>query len=393
MEEEKPVLMLCPKPLYPLRDGGCVAMYAIWHGLRLYNREVEILTATSYKHPFRPADLLPDMRMEGVEIDLKIRPWRALKNLFSRRSYILERFYSEELAQRLREMLQAKSYAWIQIESLFMAPYIPLIRQYTRVKVVVRPANVEHEIWTRLAKQAFGLKKWYYKLLAKRLKREEIDWLNRADAVLPLTGRDTAEFRRLGVKVPLHTLSVGMADTLAPVEMDPEFPSIFYIGALNWLPNVEGIDWFLKKVWPRIHHRCPDLTFYLAGRYMPARLRNLRMDKIVVMGEVEDAKMFMASKGVMVVPVLSGSGIRIKIMEGMVAGRPVVTTTMGAEGLDYAAGENIWIADTAEAFADAVVYAVTHREEAERVGGNGRQLMLEHHNIEKLTAELIAYCQ
>ncbi|MDE5703242.1 MAG: hypothetical protein K2H70_00285, partial [Bacteroidales bacterium] len=125
MEEEKPVLMLCPKPLYPLRDGGCVAMYAIWHGLRLYNREVEILTATSYKHPFRPADLLPDMRMEGVEIDLKIRPWLALKNLFSRRSYILERFYSEELAQRLREMLQAKSYAWIQIESLFMAPYIP----------------------------------------------------------------------------------------------------------------------------------------------------------------------------------------------------------------------------------------------------------------------------
>lgn len=393
METEKPILMLCPKPLYPLRDGGCVAMYAIWHGLRLFGREVDILTAASYKHPFEPNDLPAGMRISGVEIDLRLRLWRAFKNLFSRRSYILERFYSTGLADRLREKLQENDYAWIQIESLFMAPYIPLIRACTGTKVVVRPANVESEIWRRLSRKAFGLKRLYYKLLAKRLEREEIAWLNRADLVLPLTDRDTATFRRLGVVAPMHTLSVGMADTLAPVEVEPEYPSIFYIGALNWLPNIEGIDWFLKKVWPHIHRRCPDLTFYLAGRYMPSRLRNLRMDKVVVMGEVEDAKTFMASKGVMVVPVLSGSGIRIKIMEGMVAGRPVVTTTMGAEGLDYTPGKDLWIADTEEAFAEAVEYAVTHREEAEQVGDNGRRLMLEHHNIEKITAQLIAYCR
>lgn len=393
MENEKPVLMLCPKPLYPLRDGGCVAMYAIWHGLRLYGRDVEILTAYSYKHPLEQADLPAGMRISGVELDLRIRPWKALKNLFSRRSYILERFHSEVLADRLHEKLQAADYAWVQIESLFMAPYIPLIRACTKAKVVVRPANVESEIWSRLARKAFGLKKWYCKLLAKRLQKEEIAWLNRADLVLPLTDRDAATFRRIGVTVPVKTLSVGMADTLAPVEIEPEYPSIFYIGALNWMPNVEGIDWFLKKVWPHIHRRCPDLTFYLAGRYMPSRLRNLRMDKVVVMGEVEDAKTFMASKGVMVVPVLSGSGIRIKIMEGMVAGRPVVTTTMGAEGLDYQDGRDLWIADTEEAFAAAVEYAVTHREEAEQVGENGRRLMSTHHNIEKITARLIEYCR
>ena len=393
METEKTVLMLCPKPLYPLRDGGCVAMYAIWHGLNLYNREVDILTAFSYKHPLDLTDLPAGMQISGVELDLRPRLFKALKNLFSRRSYILERFQSAEMATLLREKLQQTDYAWIQIESLFMTPYIPLIRQYTAAKIVVRPANVESEIWMRLARKAFGLKKWYYQLLAKRLQRDEILWLNRADLVLPLTDRDTATFRRLGVQVPMHTLSVGISDTLAPVEVEPEYPSIFYIGALNWLPNIEGIDWFLKKVWPRIHRRCPDLTFYLAGRYMPSRLRNLRMEKVVVMGEVEDAKLFMASKGVMVVPVLSGSGIRIKIMEGMVAGRPVVTTTMGAEGLDYRPGQDLWIADTVETFAEAVEYAVTHRDEAEAVGENGRRLMLRHHNIEKITAQLIDYCR
>lgn len=392
-DTEKPVLMLCLKPPYPLKDGGCVAMYAIWHGLRLYDREVDILSACSHKHPLETADMPGDMHITGVEIDLRIHLWKAFKNLFSRRSYILERFYSEELKEKLIEKLQANDYAWIQIESLFMAPYIDIIRRHTKAKIVVRTANVESEIWQRLAKKAFGLKKWYYTLLSKRMLKEEVQWLNRADLVLPLTSRDAESFKKLGVTVPIQTLSVGMDDTLAPVEVEPEYPSIFYIGALNWLPNIEGIDWFLKKVWPRLHRRCPELTFYLAGRYMPARLRNLRMEKVVVMGEVEDAKTFMASKGVMVVPILSGSGIRIKIMEGMVAGRPIVTTTMGAEGLDYTPGKDLWIADTEEAFAEAVEYAVSHREEAEAVGDNGRKLMLSHHNIEKITAQLIACCQ
>lgn len=385
------VLMLCPKPLYPLSDGGCVAMHAIWEGLQLFGTDVEILTAYSYKHPFNKGIVPSDMKMEGVLVDTKPRIFRALKNLFSSRSYVLERFKTPEMETALRQKLSNSSYNVVQIENLYMAQYIPIIRSCCGAKIVVRPANVESEIWERLSKRGQWFKRWYFGLLSRRLAKEEVQWLNAADLVLPITNRDAELFRKMGVHKPVNALPVGVADTLAPIDVDVEYPSLFYIGAMNWQPNLEGMEWFLKGVWPMVHAELPDLIFYIAGRYMPEKLKNADHPRVVVMGEVEDAKVFMASKSVMVVPILSGSGIRIKIIEGMVTARPVITTTLGAEGLDYTDRENIVIADDKQSFAKAIIYAVKNREEMEMIGEMGRRLVLEKHDIGKITEKLIRY--
>ena len=123
---------------------------------------------------------------------------------------------------------------------------------------------------------------------------------------------------------------------------------------MNWLPNKEGIKWFLDEVWPIIHQALPDLKIYLAGREMPSWLLELNLSNVKVIGEVPDAHEFIRSKSISIAPLLSGSGIRIKIIESMAMGKAVVATTIGAEGINYTTGKDIMIADTPEAFCEAV---------------------------------------
>lgn len=383
--------MLCPKPMFPLQDGGCFASHAIWQGLRMYDVDIDIITACSYKHPFNPKVLPPRMNMEAVYLNLKPSYIAAFFNLFSSSSYILQRFYSKKLEKKIIEKLRQKKYSAIHIESVYMALYIPVIRKYSKAKIFIRPHNQESEIWQRQALGAKNLKKAYFKLLSRRLQREEKYYLSLADMILPISDRDRLSFEKMGLKSKMETLSVGITDTLLPSDIPVEEDSVFYLGAMNWLPNLEGVNWFMKEVWDLVLRDYPNANFYLAGRYMSSRMLNSQHPQTVVMGEIEDAKSFMCSKEVMVVPILSGSGIRIKILEGMLSARPIVTTTIGAEGLDYIDKENILIADTAEDFAKAIVFLLNNKEKAREIGKKGRELVLRNHNIEKITKKLIEY--
>ena len=132
--------------------------------------------------------------------------------------------------------------------------------------------------------------------------------------------------------------------------MPSDIPELFHIGSMNWLPNIEGIEWFIENVWPLIIEQYPSITFTIAGRNIPNQFYAKNIKNFKVEGEVPDAKQFMLSKDIMIVPLLSGSGIRIKIIEGMALGKTIITTSIGAEGLDINDGVNILIANTPQEF-------------------------------------------
>ena len=173
------------------------------------------------------------------------------------------------------------------------------------------------------------------------------------DGIAAITEQDATFFRssecrqpETGGPIPVEAIPFGIDPEQFPeTNTEPEFPSLFSIGAMDWIPNLEGICWFLEKVWPEIHRKYPSLQYYLAGRHMPGWLSEKRFPNIVVVGEVEDAKTFMHSKSILIVPLFSGSGIRIKIIEGMATGKPIISTTVGAEGINYTRDKNIFIAD------------------------------------------------
>jgi glycosyltransferase involved in cell wall biosynthesis len=172
-----------------------------------------------------------------------------------------------------------------------------------------------------------------------------------------------------------------------------EFPSLFSLGSMNWIPNQEGIRWFLSEVWPDLHRFFPELHYYLAGREMPAWMTALSAPNVHVVGEVPDAKVFLGSKSVMIVPLFSGSGIRIKIIEGMAAGKTIVSTTIGAEGIRYSSRTNIFIADTSCEFFEAVSLCVTDKALCRRIGDEAQAFARKEFDAHRLVRKLTAFYQ
>jgi glycosyltransferase involved in cell wall biosynthesis len=284
----------------------------------------------------------------------------------------------------LRRILNESKFDIIQLESLFMAPYIDTIRKYSSAKVVLRAHNVEYRIWERLA-QSIGspIKKWYLNLLAKRLKKYECSVLNKFDGIVALTKDDENLFRTSGCTIPVFVSPIGL-DTnnynFSP--SNTGLQSVFHLGSMDWLPNIEAIDWFIENVFPLL---VPDshtkkYSIYLAGKNMPDRFFKLNSDNLIVSGRVDDAKGFMVDKQIMIVPLLSGGGMRVKIIEGMAMGKTIISTTIGAEGIQYENGKNILIANTPSEFSMAILKCITDTDFCLSTGASARLLAIEKYD-------------
>ena len=317
----------------------------------LFRSNVKILAVNSEKYHIKEGDIPSSYKrqtgIELIDVDLRIKPIAAFRNLFSDKSYHVERFISDNFKNRLIEILKENKFDIVQLEMIYMAPYIETIREHSKAKIILRAHNVEHLIWDRIAKKTrLFLKRWYINHLVRTLKNYEMSAINRVDGIAAITYRDAAFFRG-ETAIPVVDIPFGVnPDEFVPKYEVKEKPTLYHIGSMNWMPNEEGIHWFLKNVWDKIAKRESDLILNLAGRHMPKWLTNLRKKNINVVGEVPDAREFIRNNDIAIVPLLSGSGIRIKIIESMAMGRTVITTMVGAEGIQYSEYENIIIADS-----------------------------------------------
>lgn len=389
------VLQLCNKPPYPPVDGGTLAMNSVTQGLLSKGCEVKVLTVESDKHPVDatriPADYRWATAIESVFVDLRVKPLAALAAMLCGESYHVKRFVSEAFATKLREVLKHERFDVVHVESIFMTPYVPLIRKYTKAPVILRAHNVEHLIWRRVAQSCYNpLKRWYLKHLSLTLRAYEMEHLNDYDGVVCITRNDADYFRQQGCRKPLVAIPFGIESEEVP-QVEPEPASLFHIGSMDWLPNQEGIRWMLEEVWPVVHREVPQARLYLAGRKMPDEWMNAEIDGVTVIGEVPDAMHFIAGKQINVVPLLSGSGIRVKIIEAMSMGKAVVATTVGAQGIDYTDGENLLIADTPQDFARQIKRCVEDEEFCSHVGQAAAQLVAERYDKNKLAEQLIDF--
>jgi glycosyltransferase involved in cell wall biosynthesis len=393
------ILQIANKFPYPSKDGGSIATLSFSRSLAELGHDVTLLAMNTSKHytdlQTVPQELKEAIRMIAVPVDTTIRPAKLAMNfLLSRIPYNAERFISKPFADKLRQVLGEQDFDIVQLEGLYVAPYLDMIRSGSRAKVVMRAHNVEHEIWERTSKQQGGLRGIYLKNLASRIKRMEEDYLNRYDAVLPITGRDGEILKKMGCHLPMHVVPTGI-DTreLKPDHSEMEFPSVFHIGALDWSPNLEGLQWFFSRVWPQVLEKHPALQFFLAGRNAPESISRAQHSNVTFLGEVEDAYDFMRKKAVMIVPILSGSGMRIKIVEGMALGKTIVTTTIGTEGISTTDGKNILVADTPEKFAAAVCELVENRELFRKIGENACTFVRENYDNLSITDSCVGFFQ
>lgn len=371
------ILQLMNKVPWPPKDGGAIACLNMTKGFSMLGHEVTVLCMNTSKHHVHIKDMPVHLRNKAefrlVEVPASINWFEAALNLlFSRLPYNAQRFISEEFRLELIKLLTKNSYDIIQLEGLYLCPYIPVIRKYSEALIAYRAHNIEYEIWERTATLSEGLRSNYLRNLSKRIKRFEINHLNTYDLLVPITDRDGQILDALGNTKPRHTSQTGIDfASLVPTAKKLEFPSLFHIGALDWAPNQEGLIWFFDNCWSKIHHENPQLKFYLAGRNAPEWFeRHIKLEGVEYLGEINDAYDFINSKAVMVVPLFSGSGMRIKIIEGMALGKPIVTTDIGTEGIPTENGRNILIANDAVQFTEAITRLINDRALSDEIGKN-----------------------
>ena len=389
------VLQICNKPPYPPVDGGTMAMNSITQGLLREGCDVKVLAVETDKHPAdvdkMPADYRERTRFEAEYVDLGVKPLEAAVAMLCGESYHVRRYRSEAFAQRLRRILEQEEFDVIHMESPFLTPYLPLIRSLSEAKVVLRAHNVENIIWKRVAESTpHGLKRWYLKHLSLTLRAYELEHVNDYDGVVCITRNDAEYFKQNGCRRPVTAIPFGVEpEEYAGVDAEPG--SLFHIGAMDWMPNRESIEWLLDEVWPVVHREVPQARLYLAGRKMPQKWMKAQIEGVSVVGEVPDAGYFIAGKQINVVPLRSGSGIRVKIIEAMAAGKAVVTTTVGAQGIEYTDGENLLIADTPEQFARQIKQLVEDQDYCAKVGEAAARLVAEQYDVKKLTGRLLRF--
>ena len=371
-------------------------MNSIINGLIEAGHQLKVLAANNEKFNVKESDIPEDYKkktgIELIDVDLRVRPLKAFANLFTNKSYHVERFISKDFKARLVELLEKEQFDVVQLEMLYMAPYVETIREHSKAMIVLRAHNVEHKIWERIAKETkFFLKRWYINHLANTLKDYELSALETVDGVAAITRKDAAFFRKYCSK-PVIDIPYGVY----PEEFTPKYdiestPKFYHIGSMNWMPNSEGIRWFIEEVLPKTVEKVPGFVYHLAGRNMPEWLKTLKNKHVDVVGEVPDAKAFVTNNDMAIVPLLSGSGIRIKIIESMALGKTVITTRVGAEGILYDEEVNVIIAENIAKMVEAIRAINENPQIAVRIGQAARKLVEENYDNRKIIARLLMF--
>jgi polysaccharide biosynthesis protein PslH len=374
------VLFLCKKFPYPLKDGESIAITNLCRELKSLGCENTLLCMNTSKHYVDPKALPPEYNyfkaIHTVDLDNSVTPWKAMASLMSGESYHISRFNSNCFRNKLIDVLRQEEFDIIQLETLYLAPYVDTIRAFSKARIVMRAHNVEHEIWERITQNTGShLRKWYLGYLARKLRQYEIEQFPVYDYLVTLTERDLKQFKEKGYINGASAAPIGFDPAQYPYST-PSFGkdmSLCFIGSLDWVPNLEGLNWFLQNCWPLIHKKWPHIRFHIAGRNTPLSLLQLRLPNVTVHGEISDAIEFISKHSAMIVPLFSGSGMRVKIVEGMVMGKVIITTSLGKEGIDGQHKEHLLVANNVNDFIESIDYCINHPAEALRIGQKAQE--------------------
>jgi sugar transferase (PEP-CTERM/EpsH1 system associated) len=308
-----------------------------------------------------------------------------LKSLVSQNSFTAGSITLPTMQTKLNELLQT-GFDLIQVEFGHLSGY-----DFGRsTPVILDEHNIEYELLYRMyLSERTGFRRFYNWLEYKKYQREERALWRRVDACIFTSDRETAMIREQVPDLRAITAPNGVdVDYFQPCSEETDPDSLVYTGLISYRPNTDAVLYFAQEILPLILKKRPKTVFNIVGMGPTPEVRRLQGPHVNVTGEVPDVRPYIAKAGVMVVPLRMGSGTRLKVLEGLAMGKPVVSTTIGCEGIDVRADEHLRIADTPETIASAVVALQEERETALAMGTRGRSLVVDRYSWASITDHL-----
>ncbi len=384
------ILWLNAGLLVPLDKGGKLRT---WHLMRQLARRHQI-SYLSFAEPSHGAADLEQMREAASEVitiprtDPPKGTWRfyadAARYLFDPAPYAVAKYRSAAYRDTIERLVRGRRFDAVVCD--FLPPVVNL-PEHLPGPTILFTHNVEAEIWRRHAENASNpMTRFLLGEQWRRMLRFERGALERFDLVLCVSDADRHTLSRLyhgALRTAAHVVKTGVdTDYFSPVIDYVSRPShLVFTGSMDWLPNEDGIQFFVREILPRIRQVEPDTTLSIIGRSpTPAVKRLAEIAGVEVTGRVDDVRPYIADGTVYVVPLRIGGGTRLKIFEAMSMGKAVVSTTVGAEGLPVTPGHDIVIADEPARFAQAVVHLIRDGELRRRIETDARRLVVENYD-------------
>lgn len=367
------LLWIKANKILPVHSGGDIRSFNI---LRQLARREEVVFFSYYGGDRDPAyeqelaGKLPGAVCvsTGKQGSTLARGVDYVMRLPSAEPYAVGRFASGAVKECLRRCLREKNPDVVICDFLDAAINLPDV---SAIPSVLFQHNVESEIWRRHAENgARGVKKLVYRHEFSRMLRYEQAAVRRFDHVIAVSDHDKRLMSAWTAanRITVVPTGVDIEQFRPSAQPGSEKPLVLFVGAMDWEPNVDAVQYFCREMWPRVVQKVPQARFRVVGRNPDARVRALAGEAVEITGRVPSVLEHLHEAAVVVVPLRVGGGTRLKIYEAMAAGKAVVSTTVGAEGLDVHDGRDVILADSADKFAEAVVRLLQDAERRLQLG-------------------------
>lgn len=369
------ILFLSPTVPFPLTDGGRIRVFNL---LKQIAAKSDVTLLALETQP-TDADGIAQLQQFGIQVHLvpnaptlpRVSLGTLVNALLKRQPITVARYALPAYRRKFRELIATEDFDLVHYEMFHTAQF----RTETELPSVLSQQNVDSAIWQRLCGETtnpfYKFAYWTQQLAFQRYERVLSP---KFDAVTCTSDIDAAVFQR---HCPADTIEI-IPNGVDVTHYQPDFTSearahLIYIGSMDWYPNEDAVAFFADEVLPSVQDEVPNVQFSIVGGNPSARVERLAERKgVVVTGRVPEIKPYFAEATVFVVPLRIGSGTRLKILEALAMGKAIVSTSVGAEGLDLKDGEEIFIADEPTAFANAVIQLLTDSSRRRRIGENGR---------------------
>jgi polysaccharide biosynthesis protein PslH len=380
------VLLLSPWLPWPPFDG---ARIRIIETLRYLSHRHRLTLLSAVRHPDEVAQTaaLKDLCERIVTCVLPDSAQAVLRRIalgaLHRIPLIQSFHYDDNLARKVRELTSQHEYDIIQLEFPFLAPYLTAISPRSRAKKILSMHNIESIRLERELHYSERNSRWlaiqWDRLFFASWERQAIQQF---DGITTVSDLERAWIQQHAPTVPVEVVPNGVDTTyFAPAHTLNASPAVFFTGLMNHPPNVDAAVWFCHEILPRLHRKYPNLAFRIVGRKPHPKVIALgERHGVHVTGEVTDIRPYLAAGSALVVPLRSGGGTRLKILQAMAMERPVISTSLGAEGLEVDPDVNILIADDPARFARQILWLISEPQAADSLGKAGRRLVEEKYD-------------
>jgi glycosyltransferase involved in cell wall biosynthesis len=392
------ILFLTQVLPYPLDAGPKTRAYYV---LRYLAQQHEV-TLLTFVRPSDPPEAIEHLRKFCQALyTVPIRRsrmrdgWHLVRSVVSATPFLIARDWSPDMARQVEQLSRDKAFDAVHADQLWMAPYALLARKSSGqpIATILDQHNAVFQIPRRLAQhESNPLKRALLALEERKMAGHEIEICRQFDHVAWVTQEDLAALRIKMAERVESSQALDDKSTVFPIcadpgekpviERKPDARRVTFLGGLHWPPNVQGALWFARQVWPRVREQSPDAVLTIIGRHPPGAEADMDSLRAVaeVTGYVPDPLPYLAETAAFIVPLHAGGGMRVKIIDAWSWGLPIVSTTIGAEGVDYHDGDNLLIADAPDQFAASVSRILAEPDLADRLGAAGRRTVEESYN-------------